>query len=184
MSIVYLCFCLIFPAFILVTFGIIRYGYEVSGVSKAQTNATQQLFSSLAFAFYTLRFFASFFRSFARICLAYAFATHIRGTYAYINRKTKKTFFFLFDLFFQLEIKQERVVELSSLTSALAISTFYQFFITPRRRRTFFLVSLIFNAANIILISLVLYVDSSRKSPKEPPIFTVSEQISLIMSKT
>ncbi|KAI6198439.1 Adenylate cyclase type 1 [Aphelenchoides besseyi] len=75
-----------------------------------------------------------------------------------------------FPLISQLQVKQERVAELSSLCSSLAISSFYQFFVLPRQRRAFLLISLAFNFANILLILLVLYGSGIRK---ESPFLSV-----------
>uniref|UniRef100_A0A915CZ26 adenylate cyclase n=1 Tax=Ditylenchus dipsaci TaxID=166011 RepID=A0A915CZ26_9BILA len=48
--------------------------------------------------------------------------------------------------------KQERVAELSSLCTGLAISTLYQFFVLPRKRRLFLIFSILFNLFNAFLL--------------------------------
>lgn len=70
-------------------------------------------------------------------------------------------------------MKQERVLELSSICSSLAISTLYQFFVLPRRRRLFFALSLAFNLLNTVLIAVVLYPTSYNLPFKETPILLV-----------
>ncbi|KAH7730029.1 ACY-2 protein [Aphelenchoides avenae] len=74
----------------------------------------------------------------------------------------------------QFQVKQERVAELSSLFSSLTISTFYQFFLLPRHRRLFPLISFLFIIFNSVLIAWVLYGSVPPKvTLKESPIITV-----------
>ncbi|KAI6243337.1 Adenylate cyclase type 1 [Aphelenchoides fujianensis] len=131
LSLIYFGFCLVFPAFILVSFALIRYGDE------------QSRFTLLTFSVIS-----------SVLLPVFLWLTH-------------------FPLISQLQVKQERVAELSSLCSSLAISTFYQFFVLPRQRRAFFVISLAFNIANILLISLVLYHSSSRITMRESPLLSV-----------
>ncbi|CAD5224016.1 unnamed protein product [Bursaphelenchus okinawaensis] len=143
-SIIYFVFCLIFPVFILVSFALIRYGDEVDATNNRNSPELQQS----RFTLVTLSMISS-------VALpVFLWLTHL-------------------PLISELQIKQERVAELSSLCSSLAISTFYQFFVLPRHRRIFLSISILFNFANIFLVALVLYEYSSKIALRESPLYTV-----------
>lgn len=67
----------------------------------------------------------------------------------------------------EFRVKQERIAELSSLCSSMAISTLYQFFVLPRQRRLFLLLSIAFNFLNTFLIGAVLYNSSDQILSRE-----------------
>ncbi|KAI1728106.1 adenylate and guanylate cyclase catalytic domain-containing protein [Ditylenchus destructor] len=96
-------------------------------------------------------------------------------TFSLISSVTFPVFLWLIHLplISQFQVKQERVAELSSLCSALAISTLYQFFVLPRKRRLFLIFSILFNLFNTALVGIVLYGSSSKLSFKESPILFV-----------
>ncbi|KAI6170787.1 Adenylate cyclase type 1 [Aphelenchoides bicaudatus] len=131
-SLTYFVVSSLFPAYVLVSFALIRYGNE-------QTRRTLLTFSLVS----------------SILLPIFLWLSHL-------------------PLISRLHNKQERVAELSSLYSSLAISTFFQFFALPRQRRLFFTISVVFNFVNLLLIAAVLYgVSSSQGGIRESPLVTV-----------
>ena len=73
----------------------------------------------------------------------------------------------------EFRVKQERIAELSSLCSSMAISTLYQFFVLPRQRRLFLVISVAFNFLNTIIIGAILYGSNDQLPFQEKPILLV-----------
>uniref|UniRef100_A0A914H1I7 adenylate cyclase n=1 Tax=Globodera rostochiensis TaxID=31243 RepID=A0A914H1I7_GLORO len=113
-SLGYLCFCLLFPSLVLVSFVLIRYREDRSISRQRRRLAIFSLISSISFP-------------------------------------------------------QERIAELSSLCSSMAISTLYQFFVLPRQRRLFLSLSVCFNVLNSLLIGAVLFASSDKLPFPESP---------------
>ncbi|KAL3092436.1 hypothetical protein niasHS_007645 [Heterodera schachtii] len=72
-------------------------------------------------------------------------------------------------LILEFQVKQERIAELTSLCSSMAISTLYQFFVLPRQRRLFLALSVCFNLLNSLLIGAVLFASSDKLPFPESP---------------
>nr|CAD2177708.1 unnamed protein product [Meloidogyne enterolobii] len=73
----------------------------------------------------------------------------------------------------EFRVKQERIAELASLSSSLAICTLYQFFVLPRHRRLFTFLSLGFIICNTLIIGIFLYIYNDQLAFSESPILAV-----------
>nr|CAD2168393.1 unnamed protein product [Meloidogyne enterolobii] len=131
-SFVYVFFCAIFPALVLASIVLIRYG-------------------RLEFSRKRLRWFSL------------------------ISSVSFPVFLWLIHLplISEFRVKQERIAELASLSSSLAICTLYQFFVLPRHRRLFTFLSLGFIICNTLIIGIFLYIYNDQLAFSESPILAV-----------
>ena len=98
--------------------------------------------------------------------------------FSILSSLTFPVFIWLIHLPLISEKRSERIADLSSLYSSLALTTFYQCFVLPRHRRLFLIITICFNLFNILLITLVLYGHKEEQLEKSgySHMFSVSER--------